>query len=323
MVSLDGASQPLLAAVHSVHSFLTSTPIPKTPFSIFSFIHATRIACAYRGAARGGGYDDRLGNIQAMLVPCVLVLGGTTVTGVLMGIIPGWLISPIPIATYAILPLVVAKSPLLPFLLSIPYYPREVMFSMVDGFSRITGITTFGVDTVLSHPNAALRTSPWAMILVATLAGGGGGLIVPSFRGFHADWSFATPPWVKDGPGIDVWGATVIGYVYSTLIDAHPVFRQVPDFLFNKVPILSSLVHLPKGYLDSPGSTPLLQPHEAKIACSLLLFSMLATKVLLPLVAVYFAAKPKVANKKSASKASTAVAGKKSSAAALKEKKAQ
>lgn len=50
-----------------------------------------------------------------------------------------------------------------------------------------------------------------------------------------------------------------------TLIDAHPFFRAVPDFLFNKVPILSSLVHLPKGYLDALGSTPLLQPHEAKM----------------------------------------------------------
>lgn len=167
-------------------------------------------------------------------MPCILIFGGTTVTGVLMGIIPGWLISPIPIATYAcacsptcpltrthtlyprrIIPLVMAKTPVVPFLLSLPYYPRETAFSLVDGFSRIVGITTFGVDTVLAHPNAALRTSPWAMVLVATLAGGGGGLILPSFRGFHADWSFQTPPWVKDGPGIDVWGATVIGYVYS------------------------------------------------------------------------------------------------------------
>ena len=116
---------------------------------------------------------------------------------------------------FRLIPLGVSKTPVLPFLLSLPYYPREGMFSLVDGFSRIVGITTFGVDTVLSHPNSALRTSPWAMVLVATLAGGGGGLIVPSFNGFHADWAFATPPWVKNGPGIDVWGATVIGYVYA------------------------------------------------------------------------------------------------------------
>lgn len=48
---------------------------------------------------------------------------------------------------------------------------------------------------------------------------------------------------------------------------------------------------------------------------------MLATKVLLPLLAVMFAAKPKVTGKKA--KTSTAVASKKSAAASLKEKKAQ
>lgn len=36
------------------------SPAPR-PFSIFAIIHATRIACAYRGGARAGGFDDRLG----------------------------------------------------------------------------------------------------------------------------------------------------------------------------------------------------------------------------------------------------------------------
>lgn len=114
-----------------------------------------------------------------------------------------------------LIPLIVAKTPILSLILSIPQLPRDLGFSLIDGFSRTVGITTFGVDTVLSHPNEAIRNSPWAMILIATLAGGGGGLIVPAFRGFHADWQFTTPPWVKEGPGIDVWGATVIGYVYA------------------------------------------------------------------------------------------------------------
>lgn len=92
----------------------------RSPFSIFSIIHATRIACAYRGGAQAGGFNDRIGSefvsnatrcstdrlgcnlavFQAALVPLILILGGTTVTGMLMGIVPGWLISPIPVATY-------------------------------------------------------------------------------------------------------------------------------------------------------------------------------------------------------------------------------
>lgn len=115
-----------------------------------------------------------------------------------------------------LLPLIAYKTGVVSFLLSLPALPRELTFCLVDGFSRIVGMTTFGVDTVLAHPNAALRNSPWAMVAVATIAGGGGGMIVPAFRGFHADWGLiSTPGWVKDGPGIDIWGATVVGYVYS------------------------------------------------------------------------------------------------------------
>ena len=32
-----------------------------SPFSLFAIIHAVRVACVYRGIARAGGYDDKLG----------------------------------------------------------------------------------------------------------------------------------------------------------------------------------------------------------------------------------------------------------------------
>ena len=120
------------------------------PFSLFAVLHCTRIACAYRGGARAGGFDDRLGSeflrrnpsagqwqapsrgaarhvsgprrarsrakadephrmcdltdFQAALVPLMLVFGGTTITGMLMGNPPGWLITPVPILTYGYAP---------------------------------------------------------------------------------------------------------------------------------------------------------------------------------------------------------------------------
>lgn len=78
------------------------------------------------------------------------------------------------------------------------------------------GMTTLGVDTVLSHPNPNVRTSPWAMVLVAFVSGGGGGLLVPMFKMFGPEWGFtATPAFVKDGLPIDVWSAALIGYVYA------------------------------------------------------------------------------------------------------------
>ena len=151
-------------------------------------------------------------------MPLVLILGGTTVTGVLMGQVPGWLLSPLPVLTYGLLPLLASHTGLVRLLLSLPAVPRELVFSTIDGFSRTVGITAFGVDAVRAHPNPALRDSPWAMIVVATLAGGGGGMIVPLFKGFGPEWGFTTTPaWVKDGPGIDIWGASVIGCVYASV----------------------------------------------------------------------------------------------------------
>lgn len=100
--------------------------LPFSPFSIFALVHATRVAAAYRGVARQGGYDHKLGgrclslslshdtprglrltsvddtpkDLQAAIVTLVLVLGGSTVSNLLLGTVPGWVVSPIPVLTY-------------------------------------------------------------------------------------------------------------------------------------------------------------------------------------------------------------------------------
>lgn len=123
-----------------------------------------------------------------------------------------------------------------------------------------------------------------------------------------------------------------------TLIDAHPFFRLLPNVLFGHLPFLSS--YFPKTYLSNAGSVPLLQPHEAKMfvvsrfchappsqsrltlplcmhhsACSLLLASMLALRILQPALTNAFKSKPRKALKPK----SSAVASKKT----IKEKKTQ
>lgn len=115
----------------------------------------------------------------------------------------------------SIVPLVVAKSPILPFLRSLPRVPLEIFFCMLDGFTRTMGATSLGLDAVLSHSDQGVRTSPWAMIVIATITGGGGGMIVPMFNIIQPNWAFVTPPFVRDGPNIDIWGATFVGYVYA------------------------------------------------------------------------------------------------------------
>ncbi|GAA5929433.1 uncharacterized protein JCM15063_004148 [Sporobolomyces koalae] len=308
--ALDGGSSPFLARVGATQAYLTSTtPHSYIPFSIFALLHATRITAAYRGVTRKGGYDAQIGNLQAAIVTLVLILGGGTVSNVLLGTVPGWVVSPIPILTYGLVPVLAAKYGAASLLLSLPDLPRETLFCLVDGFSRIMGMTTLGVDTVLTHPNQAVRDSPWAMVLIAFISGGGGGMLVPMFRLFGPDWGFTTTPaFVKDGLPIDVWSAAVIGYVYATLIDAHPLFRIVPAYLFKHLPGFAQFFHLPKSYLTAARHTVLLQPAEAKVFCSLLLASMLfASRVAIP----YFKSSRKLSTqtgRKLGAKPSTAVA---------------
>lgn len=122
----------------------------------------------------------------------------------------------------SLIPLLAAKTGLVSLVLSIPSLPRESLFCLIDGFSRIMGMTTLGVDVVLSHPNQAVRNSPWAMVLVAFISGGGGGMLVPTFKLFGPSWGFTdTPAWVKNGLNIDVWSAGFIGYVYAC-VGRHP-----------------------------------------------------------------------------------------------------
>ncbi|POY71143.1 hypothetical protein BMF94_5900 [Rhodotorula taiwanensis] len=281
---------PTLTRIGSTHNWLNSTLVyPSFPFTIFAVIHAVRVACVYRGIARAGGYDRQLGDLQAAIVPLVLILGGSTISSVLLGLVPGWIISPVPVATYGrvsapLIPLLAAKSGLVSFLLSLPALPRETLFCLVDGFSRIMGMATLGVDVVRAHPNPAVRSSAWAMILTAFISGGGGGMIVPMFRMFGPEWGFtSTPAFVKEGLSIDVWSAAFIGYVYATLIDAHPFFRKPVAYLLGRLPMLHPYVHLPKTYFTSVKPSMLLQPAEAKTFCSLLLALMLFTsRIVIP-----------------------------------------
>lgn len=91
----------VLSTIASIFSSINQ-PISSSylPFSIFGILHATRIACAYRGVTRAGGYDSRIGLFQAGLVPIILVLGGTTITSILLGSTPGWVYTPIPLINY-------------------------------------------------------------------------------------------------------------------------------------------------------------------------------------------------------------------------------
>ncbi|GAA5836612.1 hypothetical protein JCM11251_002677 [Rhodosporidiobolus azoricus] len=329
----DGSSSPLLAQVGGTHAWLSSTlPVPSLPFSIFAILHAVRVACVYRGISKAGGYDSQLGNLQAAIVPLVLILGGSTVSSVLLGLVPGWVVTPVPVLTYGLIPLVAHKVGLTSLILALPSLPRETLFCLIDGFSRILGMTTLGVDVVLSHPNQAVRNSPWAMVLAAFISGGGGGMIVPAFRLFGPEWGFTgTPVWIKNGMPIDVWSAGLVGYVYATLIDAHPFFRQLPTFVLQHLPQLKPWFNVSKAYLTSPRHTALLQPAEAKTFCSLLLAALLFTsRIALPLIRSTFTSSKANINKAKATiksqqekavASSTAIAN--GAKKGLKERKAQ
>ena len=41
-------------------------------------------------------------DLQAAIVTLVLVLGGGTISNILLGTVPGWVVSPIPVLTYGL-----------------------------------------------------------------------------------------------------------------------------------------------------------------------------------------------------------------------------
>jgi hypothetical protein len=148
---------------------------------------------------------------------------------------------------------------------SIPKSLFAALFPFIDGFGRTLGATTLSFDVVLSHPLAAVRNSPFAMLFIATLTGAGGALFVPILGAFTSQWRLETPPWLVTLPTANVWGPTVSAAVYGALIDAHPAFR----------PLRSVLLALAGGLIENRDG-PLLSPNEAKVVASLVHVAILA-----------------------------------------------
>jgi hypothetical protein len=179
-------------------------------------------------------------------------------TAILLGKVPEWLVEPGGLALYGLAGLLVHRTPLFGLLDSIPPLVFAVLFPYIDGFGRTMGATTFAFDVVLSHPLPSVRNSPFAMLLIATITGAGGGLLVPAMGAFTTRWSYNTPPWLVGLPTVDIWGPPASAAIYGALIDAHPVFK----------PLRTALLVLAGGLIkDREG--PLLLPDEAKVVASI------------------------------------------------------
>lgn len=96
----------------------------------------------------------------------------------------------------------------------------DLGFALVDGVCRSEGIAQLGVTTVRTHPNALIASSPFAAILIGTLVGGGGPLLIGAFSLEEANWTLRTPTWLTQPASllaIDVWSSALLSALYAGL----------------------------------------------------------------------------------------------------------
>lgn len=183
---------------------------------------------------------------------------------------------------FSLASLVLFHTPLYTVLNYIPTPILSIIFLLIDAFGRTVGITAISIDPILSHPLPQVRSSPFLMLLICTLTGGGGAILVPFIDGFSPQWKFGVPGWLKDeGIGVDIWSCTVVGLVYAVLVDAAPEFRILrPAF----VQLFGLVGLLPEGEKNSVAEGPFLTKEEARAFCSIVLLVILGIHRSLPVL---------------------------------------
>jgi hypothetical protein len=53
------------------------------------------------------------------------------------------------------------------------------------------------------------------MLVIGSIGGAAGGVVVGMFNIMKPDWGLSIPSSIKDGPNIDVWGTSVVAFVYA------------------------------------------------------------------------------------------------------------
>ncbi|ORZ08789.1 hypothetical protein BCR41DRAFT_388509 [Lobosporangium transversale] len=204
------------------------------PLSVFSALHGIRVAMAYRKAieqaAEQSLNDDstakstRVPFGQALFSVLVMCLGGGFTASMLLGMPPSWLGSNVVVPTYTLSFVLVQYTALYEILNEmIPPAVLDSILIIADGSLRALSIAKTGVDgsrmrfAADSHQSGAGSiTEPWfAMLLLGTIAGSGGGMWADLLRLKTHHWCLSTPSFVHAAT-YDMKAALLSALFYAT-----------------------------------------------------------------------------------------------------------
>ncbi|KAF9158979.1 hypothetical protein DFQ26_007034 [Actinomortierella ambigua] len=241
------------------------------PLSIFTALHGIRIAMAYRQAIEAAAEQSRLDGDENPkpyrvswgqgLISCLATaLGGGFTTSMLLGMPPSWLGSNVVVPTYTLTFFLIQYTSLYGILqTAIPATLLDSILITADASQRGLNIAKLGVDGSRNRfaadrhgPGGSSSSSamePWfAMLLLGTISGCGGGLWADVLKLKTHHWSWSTPSWAHAATW-DMKAALTSAFFYATSTSP-----QVYQFLYgnqeNNPEIDNTSPHASGGLID-------------------------------------------------------------------------
>jgi uncharacterized membrane protein YeiH len=189
-------------------------------FPLIDFFHGTAVAYEYRKGA-----SPKHAPLQRLVAIVLTALGGTMMTGVLLGQPPSWVLYSEVVPAYFLCWALMHCVPLDPLfrLLEAPAPLGPVLrftLGALDDVSWGVAITSWGQDKALQAQHGPARASITAALLTGFMSGCGGGLLQQAFGFNDAEWSFRTPPaLVRASFAIKLSAGCSLAYYYA--VDPH------------------------------------------------------------------------------------------------------
>ncbi|KAH8828905.1 hypothetical protein DL96DRAFT_1595929 [Flagelloscypha sp. PMI_526] len=234
---------------------------PTLPFSL-SFLDiagAFRLCLILRqlrtafAASKHASEHETRSWLRSAATTLTVVFGGEALLFPILGIIPGWLISPIPFVLFA------------------------AVQALVDAIPSSI-IPQISWKTELAHQDPRVADSPFALVFASFVIANGGFFLTGLFSLLHpTSLAFRTPPelmpygWLT----IDLWAAPLITGLYAFLTNAQPGLTNAVWWY------LEDNVHV---HVESAtGKGYPLSPKDAQTFCGVLLVGVFVTRTLVNL----------------------------------------
>jgi hypothetical protein len=198
------------------------------PLPLISILHATRINLEYRRALKLAGHVGQPHAwLQGLSSTLTLSLGGTTISALLVGSHPGWLVSNVMIPAYMLVYAAVNHAPydIIYTSLEMTATVLEPLLVVNDGVARSLAQIKSGIELARGR----LGGDAWvAMLICGTIAATGGGVVGDLYQLSTPAWALRVPMAFRKTT-VDIKTAFVGALVYVGT-SSEVVLKLVPVF---------------------------------------------------------------------------------------------